>query len=148
MMVITLGAHSINNDDFVLCHSKVCLLDDLTPWSSESKGIKREATILLVNFIATATHMLNSNTINTLPTNRSPPPTRRVIFTMLYTTILAFAVAALAAPVEEKRQAPLCSGGGGGTPQCCATNVLNLADLDCSTRKLLPTRMTCKKING
>ena len=50
---------------------------------------------------------------------------------MLFTTVLAFAVAALAAPLEE-RQLGLCSS---GTPQCCATDVLNLADLDCANRK-------------
>lgn len=53
---------------------------------------------------------------------------------MLYTTILAFAVAAFAAPLEE-RQAGLCSS---GTPVCCATDVLNLANLDCAPRMSPP----------
>lgn len=51
---------------------------------------------------------------------------------MLYATILAFAVAAFAAPLEDKRQANLCAS---GSPVCCATDVLNLANLDCATRE-------------
>lgn len=51
---------------------------------------------------------------------------------MLYTTVLAFAVAAFAAPLDE-RQVGLCSS---GNPVCCATDVLNLANLDCAPRKL------------
>ena len=46
-------------------------------------------------------------------------------------TILALAAAAYAAPLEE-RQAGLCSS---GSPLCCATDILNLAILDCQTRK-------------
>ncbi|KAH7378279.1 fungal hydrophobin-domain-containing protein [Pyrenochaeta sp. MPI-SDFR-AT-0127] len=53
---------------------------------------------------------------------------------MLYTTILAFAVAAFAAPLEE-RQAGLCSS---GSPVCCATDVLNLANLDCAPPPVTP----------
>ncbi|KAF2023921.1 hypothetical protein EK21DRAFT_79828 [Setomelanomma holmii] len=54
---------------------------------------------------------------------------------MLYTTILAFAVAAFAAPLEE-RQAGLCSS---GSPLCCATDVLNVADLNCAAPPVTPT---------
>jgi hypothetical protein len=47
------------------------------------------------------------------------------------TAVLAFAAtAAFAAPLEE-RQAGLCAS---GTPVCCATDVLNLANLDCAPR--------------
>lgn len=47
------------------------------------------------------------------------------------TTVLAFAAtAAFAAPLEE-RQAGLCSS---GSPLCCATDVLNVADLNCAAR--------------
>ncbi|PVH95601.1 fungal hydrophobin [Periconia macrospinosa] len=53
------------------------------------------------------------------------------------TAIVAFAAAAMAAPVLEDRQVPLCSGG--GQAQCCATDVLNLADLDCATPPTTPT---------
>ena len=50
-----------------------------------------------------------------------------------FTIIAAFAAAALAAPAAlEQRQLPVCTG---GSPLCCATDVLNLADLDCATRK-------------
>jgi hypothetical protein len=52
---------------------------------------------------------------------------------MLFTTVLAFAVAAAAAPLEG-RQAPLCSS---GSPQCCATDILGLAVLNCAARKRL-----------
>lgn len=51
---------------------------------------------------------------------------------MQYFTILALAAAAFAAPLEE-RQAGLCSS---GSPLCCATDILNLAILDCQTREL------------
>jgi hypothetical protein len=50
---------------------------------------------------------------------------------MLFTTVLAFAVAAFAAPLEE-RQAGICAS---GSPQCCATDVLNLLILNCAARK-------------
>ena len=49
---------------------------------------------------------------------------------MQYFTILALAAAAFAAPLEE-RQVGLCSS---GTPQCCATDILNLAILNCAAR--------------
>jgi hypothetical protein len=72
-------------------------------------------------------------TTNPLPL---PPtkPTNQPTIIMLFTTIFTsfFATLALAAPVEiEERQAVVCSG---TTAQCCATDVLNLADLDCATR--------------
>ncbi|KAJ4374957.1 hypothetical protein N0V83_002036 [Neocucurbitaria cava] len=54
---------------------------------------------------------------------------------MLFTAILAFAVAAMAAPLEE-RQTPLCTS---GTAVCCATDVLGLADLDCTPPPTTPT---------
>lgn len=61
---------------------------------------------------------------------------------MQYFAILALAAAAFAAPLEE-RQAGLCSS---GSPLCCATDVLNLAILDCQTRMLsqaqLPSNRT------
>lgn len=40
---------------------------------------------------------------------------------------------ALALPAVEQRQAAVCSGTYGNA-QCCATNVLNLADLNCNNR--------------
>jgi hypothetical protein len=49
-------------------------------------------------------------------------------------TIVAFAAVAFAAPLDE-RQVGLCSS---GTPVCCATDILNLANLDCATRTSLP----------
>ena len=49
---------------------------------------------------------------------------------MQYFAVLALAAAAFAAPLEE-RQAGLCSS---GSPLCCATDILNLAILDCQTR--------------
>ncbi|KAJ4330658.1 hypothetical protein N0V87_009805 [Didymella glomerata] len=54
---------------------------------------------------------------------------------MQYFAILALAAAAFAAPLEE-RQAGLCSS---GSPLCCATDVLNLAVLDCQTPPTTPT---------
>ncbi|KAH7119073.1 fungal hydrophobin-domain-containing protein [Dendryphion nanum] len=57
---------------------------------------------------------------------------------MQFTTILiAFVASAMAAPVLDERQlVPLCSS---GTPQCCATDILNLAVLDCSAPPTTPT---------
>ncbi|KAF3035770.1 hypothetical protein E8E12_000685 [Didymella heteroderae] len=54
---------------------------------------------------------------------------------MQYFAILALAAAAFAAPLEE-RQAGLCSS---GSPLCCATDILNLAILDCQTPPTTPT---------
>jgi hypothetical protein len=48
--------------------------------------------------------------------------------------VLAFAAATMAAPLVEERQVPLCTS---GQAQCCATDVLNLADLDCANRTSL-----------
>ncbi|RMZ69601.1 fungal hydrophobin [Pyrenophora seminiperda CCB06] len=52
------------------------------------------------------------------------------------TAVLAFAAtAAFAAPLEG-RQAGLCTS---GNPVCCATDVLNLADLNCAPPTVTPT---------
>ena len=63
---------------------------------------------------------------------------------MRYFAIIAFAAAAIAAPLEssslESRQVPLCTS---GSAQCCATDVLDLADLDCAAPPTTPT-----SING
>lgn len=61
---------------------------------------------------------------------------------MQFTTafVALFASVALAAPTQlEDRQAVYipCSGLY-GTSQCCATDVLGIADLDCANRKLPP----------
>jgi hypothetical protein len=45
--------------------------------------------------------------------------------------VLSMAAIAFASPVEQ-RQVGLCSS---GNPVCCATDVLNLANLDCAPRK-------------
>ncbi|KAJ4346620.1 uncharacterized protein N0V89_010551 [Didymosphaeria variabile] len=56
---------------------------------------------------------------------------------MQFFTVIAFAAAAIAAPAAlEERQLPVCTG---GSPLCCATDVLNLADLDCATPATTPT---------
>ncbi|KAF2201304.1 hypothetical protein GQ43DRAFT_351961, partial [Delitschia confertaspora ATCC 74209] len=56
---------------------------------------------------------------------------------MQFSTILLFAATAIAAPMMEERQLVLCTGA--GSPQCCATDVLNLADLDCAAPPTTPT---------
>ncbi|KAF1836366.1 hypothetical protein BDW02DRAFT_459617, partial [Decorospora gaudefroyi] len=53
------------------------------------------------------------------------------------TAIVALAATAFAAPLEE-RQTGLCSS---GTPVCCATDVLNLANLDCSPPDVTPANV-------
>jgi len=62
----------------------------------------------------------------------------QVITMKLTTTIASFLAGlsvVLAIPVLEQRQLPLevCTGAT-SNPQCCATDVLNLADLDCANR--------------
>ncbi|CBY01988.1 hypothetical protein IAQ61_006581 [Plenodomus lingam] len=51
-------------------------------------------------------------------------------------TIAAFAATAFAVPAVVERQAGLCSS---GTPVCCATDVLQLANLDCAPPAITPT---------
>ncbi|KAF2730893.1 hypothetical protein EJ04DRAFT_444165 [Polyplosphaeria fusca] len=56
-------------------------------------------------------------------------------------TIFALATVAVAYPgMLQERQTPLCTS---GQALCCATDVLNLADLDCATPSVTPT-----SING
>lgn len=128
-MPIDPGAHSINDDGVVFCHDYLRMLNNSPPQMhcvERYKGKSRSPTI---------EYHHNSNSHPQLPTtNRHSTQTNQPqTFNMLYTTILAFAVAAFAAPLEEKRQVGLCSS---GNPVCCATDVLNVADLNCVTRKL------------
>lgn len=51
--------------------------------------------------------------------------------------LVGLASAAPSAPVEDRQVYIPCSGLY-GSAQCCATDVLGLADLDCGTRKLQP----------
>ncbi|KAF1915957.1 fungal hydrophobin-domain-containing protein [Ampelomyces quisqualis] len=53
---------------------------------------------------------------------------------MQYSMILAFAAAAIASPLQE-RQVGLCAT---GSPVCCATDVLDLANLDCAPPAISP----------
>lgn len=54
-----------------------------------------------------------------------------------YITVAAFAAAVSAAPAFEieERASKVCTGTY-NTPQCCATDVLGVADLNCANRKL------------
>jgi hypothetical protein len=54
-------------------------------------------------------------------------------FSVAIITLLGAAVSAL--PTEEKRQVYTPCSGLYGTSQCCATDVLGVADLDCGNRK-------------
>lgn len=58
-------------------------------------------------------------------------------FNMQFTiaTIAVFAAVALAAPASVERKIPLCFS---GRPLCCATDVLNVANLNCEARKSSP----------
>lgn len=61
-------------------------------------------------------------------------------FTAAILAICASLVAAMPAQVEERQTYTACTGLY-GTAQCCATDVLGVADLDCANRKspdLLP----------
>ena len=55
---------------------------------------------------------------------------------MQFTTAIVaiFAGLAAAVPVEERQAYTACSGLY-GTSQCCATDVLGVADLDCANRE-------------
>ncbi|KAH9861799.1 hypothetical protein J1614_011552 [Plenodomus biglobosus] len=55
-------------------------------------------------------------------------------------TLAALTATALASPTLQNRQVGLCSS---GNPVCCATDVLNLANLDCAPPAVTPT-----SING
>ena len=60
----------------------------------------------------------------------------------IITALLVGATMVAALPADmSARQATICPGTD-GTPQCCATNVLNLADLNCANRRSpLPPRV-------
>ncbi|KAI0001546.1 hydrophobin precursor [Xylariaceae sp. FL0662B] len=75
---------------------------------------------------------------------------------MQFSTFLVsfMATAVLASPVERSVECDTCGGGGGGgstpeyaactpglysTLQCCATDVLGVADLDCGNPSAVPT---------
>lgn len=51
-----------------------------------------------------------------------------------------FVAGVLAAPSSNMKavRSPLCPAGLESTPQCCSTDVLGLADLDCQNRKYSP----------
>ncbi|KAF2864020.1 hydrophobin [Piedraia hortae CBS 480.64] len=53
----------------------------------------------------------------------------------------AFLTHAFTIPEVAKRQANLCAGLA-GSPQCCATDVINLADLDCKNPPQVPQNST------
>ncbi|KAI1651567.1 Cerato-ulmin hydrophobin family [Daldinia loculata] len=53
--------------------------------------------------------------------------------------ITIFAGVALAAPAVEQRQVYTPCSGLYGTSQCCATDVLGVADLDCANPPAVPT---------
>ncbi|KKP00878.1 hypothetical protein THAR02_07024 [Trichoderma harzianum] len=56
------------------------------------------------------------------------------------TLLVAGALAAPSSDVKAvKRQAALCPAGLESTPQCCATDVLGIADLDCANPPSIPT---------
>ncbi|KAK6535395.1 Fungal hydrophobin [Orbilia ellipsospora] len=52
-------------------------------------------------------------------------------------SLFAFALA-LPHPQELRRRDDLCPGGLYGVPQCCATDVLGVADLDCGQPPYTP----------
>ncbi|KAF5709498.1 fungal hydrophobin [Fusarium globosum] len=58
-------------------------------------------------------------------------------FSVAIVTLLATAVSTL--PTEEKRQAYIPCSGLYGASQCCATDVLGVADLDCTSPPSTPT---------
>ena len=57
-------------------------------------------------------------------------------FTTVTFTLLASASLTLAVPAYKRQASTLCSGLE-SNPQCCATDVLGVADLNCADRKSL-----------
>jgi len=62
-------------------------------------------------------------------------------FTGLLASAILAATTILASPAVsiEKRQQAVCTSGLYTTPQCCATDVLGIADLDCAAPPVTPT---------
>ncbi|KAI1161130.1 Cerato-ulmin hydrophobin family [Nemania serpens] len=58
-------------------------------------------------------------------------------FSIIAATLLAAIALAAPAPAERRQTLPLCSGLT-STEQCCATDVLGLADLDCANPPTVP----------
>lgn len=61
-------------------------------------------------------------------------------------TVLAFAAGASAAPLFASSS--VCPGGLYSTPQCCATDVLGLVDLDCAVRTSLSVSLVLSRRFG
>ncbi|KAF2105137.1 hypothetical protein NA57DRAFT_31093 [Rhizodiscina lignyota] len=61
-------------------------------------------------------------------------------FSTKLAAVLAAASFVLAAPHERRQAATVCSGS--NTPQCCAVDVLGLADLQCANPPTTPTNQT------
>lgn len=57
-------------------------------------------------------------------------------FSIILTTLLASASVTMAVPAMIRRTTPVCTGTYSNA-QCCATDVLGVADLNCAPRKLL-----------
>lgn len=56
---------------------------------------------------------------------------------VLALTVVVVAVLGVPVAHTEPEKGPICSSGLYSVPQCCATDVLGIADLDCQTREHL-----------
>jgi hypothetical protein len=63
-------------------------------------------------------------------------------FTMIAVASLAPFVLANPVDLAERQVVPLCSGLE-ATPQCCATDVLGVADLNCANRQCILNSLPC-----
>ena len=54
---------------------------------------------------------------------------------MQFIVLAALFASAMAVPAELNARTSVCEGGLYTNPQCCSTDVLGVADLDCKVRK-------------
>ena len=74
-------------------------------------------------------------------------PTSKMQFSII-TALLTGATIVAALPADmSPRQSTVCPGTD-STPQCCAVNVLDLADLNCANRKSQPSLITSLLASG
>ena len=113
-------------------HEQTSIRTSNLPPVSQSK-----TTILTGQFNRIDIHRSNLNQIIQSP--QASPKTFKMRFSTIVATTLVAVSSTMATPAVRRNPPvppPLCQGTLENTPECCATDVLGLLDLDCAPRTL------------